>query len=96
MPFMSHKERESLAIALFHGAGGYKRELRILTRDDEKFHDWSKELLIKRLPKPVELSMGDSVEALYDKLDKIEREKNMRTINAEVVEVCDAAQKLTE
>ena len=87
VPFMSHRDREHLAFALFHGAGDYERMLHLLEKDDEKFFDWGKELLLKRLPRPVAVEHGASagVEAMLAKLDERDR---MRTINgeAEVVE----------
>lgn len=70
-PFMSHKDREHMAWALWEEAGGHERAADLLRKDPEKFWEATKELVFKRLPRPVTnvAVTADSVEALLARLD---------------------------
>lgn len=90
LPFMSHKDREHLAWALFEGAGGYERELAILEKDDEKFHGIAQKLIFERLPKP-NTNANVSVAVTFEqKLKELEAAEKAGVLDAKFVEVPNA------
>lgn len=88
MPFMSHRDREHMAWALWEEAGGHERAADLLRKDPEKFWEATKELIFKRLPRPVQnvAVSGDSVEALLARLDAGEHAEVIAGTASEVVE----------
>lgn len=76
MPFLSHRDREHIAMAILHMSGGDERMAAILREDKEKFYECYKEFYFKRLPRPqhaVQHNLSEGSEALFERLAAAER-----------------------
>lgn len=89
LPFLSPKQRELQAWAIYQNSGGDARMVAILQTDADKFYDFGKDLHLKRLQKPdTNIGVSDGVEALLEKLDAADR---ATLIDSTATEVTDAA-----
>lgn len=88
---LTPKGREDFAVTILKESGDWERLVHILQNDKEKFFEWAKEVVLKRLPKPaqeIQHGVSENVEALWERLDRAEK----ATLIEATAEVVDAEQ----